>query len=197
MGTKTCTRCKKEFNQNMRLCPFCNMPSKIPPTKDKALCPKCKVELQPKTFREVELDVCPSCEGLWSDTLAFEYLTSPKDVYSDPETESEYIILPPQGTEKLLECVRCDNFMNRINFKSISGILIDICCDHGIWLDKDELTRIRNFIGSGGLDKFQDLEIAKSKGELQRLAGRVDNIEFLQDVLHRWDWRRILFRGKI
>ncbi|MBI4744290.1 MAG: zf-TFIIB domain-containing protein, partial [Actinobacteria bacterium] len=145
--------CNKEFNATMRVCPFCNMPNTIPPTKSKALCPKCKVELQPKKFRECELNVCPSCSGMWLDTLEFEQLTSEKDVYNDPSGEIQFIRVQPENDQKFYECVRCDNIMNRINFKRISGILIDICGEHGVWLDNRELTCLRNFIASGGLDK--------------------------------------------
>jgi len=171
------------------------MPNKIPPTKSKAFCPKCKVELQTKIYKKLELDVCPSCQGMWLDTLEFEYITSPKDVYTDPSLEPIFIPTPLEERENsYYECVRCNNLMNRINFKR-SGVLIDICCDHGVWLDKGELTRIRRFIASGGLDKTQDKEILNNKMELERLASKVDNIEFLQKVLHRWNLKWIILGG--
>jgi Zn-finger nucleic acid-binding protein len=193
MNTKTCVRCNKEFNAAMRVCPFCNMPNTIPPTKSKAVCPKCKTELQPKIFRKCELDVCPSCSGMWLDTLEFEHLTSEKDVYVDPLGETQFIRVLPENAQRFYECVRCDNIMNRVNFKRVSGILIDICGEHGVWLDDKELTSLRNFIASGGLDKAQDLEILENKEEISRLATEVDNIEFMQRVLHRFKLKRIIF----
>jgi Zn-finger nucleic acid-binding protein len=85
--------------------------------------------------------------------------------------------------------------MNRINFKSISGVLIDVCSDHGVWLDKGELTHLRTFIASGGLDKAQDREISASKHSIERLATRLDNVEFMQNALHRWSLKRIILSG--
>lgn len=195
MYTKQCVRCKKEMNDKVRICPFCNMPNKIPVTKTEALCPKCKVRLESKPYKKLELYFCPSCQGMWLDTLEFEYITSQKDVYSDDSVEPIYIREPVDGRGPLYACVRCDNFMNRINFKKISGILIDVCCDHGVWLDEGELTRLRQFIASGGLDKAQDREIAQNKDGIEQLAIRVDNVEFMQKALHRWNLKRIIMSG--
>ena len=45
--------------------------------------------------------------------------------------------------------------MNRINFDR-SGVVVDICKGHGIWFDRDELTRIAVFIDAGNLGKSRD-----------------------------------------
>lgn len=195
MHERTCVRCKKMISDRVRICPFCNMPNKIAATKTTAKCPKCKVELEKRPYRKFELYVCPSCRGMWLDTLEFEHLTSPKDVYSDDSLDSTYICDAPNGGGPLYVCVRCDNFMNRINFKSISGVLIDVCADHGVWLDEGELTRLRTFIASGGLDKAQDRQILRNRSGLERLATRLDNVEFMQNAMHRWSLKRIILSG--
>ena len=41
---------------------------------------------------------------------------------------------------------------NRINFAKCSGVIVDVCKGHGTWFDRDELTRIVEFIRGGGLD---------------------------------------------
>ena len=171
------------------------MPNAVPPTKTTLLCPKCGVDLQPKIYKKLELDVCPSCSGTWLDTLEFEYITSQKDVYSDHSIEPIFIYDPPDGSYPLHECVRCDNLMNRINFKNASGILIDVCSYHGVWLDKDEITKLRCFIASGGLDKVQDMEILKNKGRIKRIARHADDIEFIQRAIHRWNLKRLILSG--
>ncbi|MFC1699614.1 zf-TFIIB domain-containing protein [Candidatus Omnitrophota bacterium] len=195
MYSNTCVRCKKKIGTKTRLCPHCNMPNKIPSTKTKALCPKCKVELEPKIYRKQELDVCPSCSGIWLDTLEFEYLTTEKDVYNDPTIEPIFVREALGERDKYRECVRCNNLMNRFNFKNISGILIDICCDHGAWLDAGELRRMRTFIASGGLDKRQDLEILKHKGKIKKLSDRLGDVEYMQKVLHVWSPKRLILGG--
>jgi Zn-finger nucleic acid-binding protein len=119
-------------------------------------------------------------------------------VYTDPNLEPVFVPQAPDGRGRLYECVRCGNIMNRVNFKGISGIIIDICGDHGVWLDNKELERIRSFIASGGLDKAQDKLIQKNLGGIKVLASKVDSIKFMQNTLHRWSLKRILLRsGKI
>ena len=126
-----CIRCRKSFSKGMKLCPFCNMPAVMPPTKDTAKCPRCKVALDPEVFRKVELDVCPSCSGMWLDTLDFEHLTSEKDVYADESTKTHYIPPALEPVKGYYECVRCDHLMHRVRFRNISNVLIDVCGPHG------------------------------------------------------------------
>ena len=40
--------------------------------------------------------------------------------------------------------------MLRRNFRRSSGVITDVCRDHGTWLDADELEQIAGFILSGG-----------------------------------------------
>jgi len=51
--------------------------------------------------------------------------------------------------------------MNRINFARCSGVVVDICKGHGTWFDRDELTRIVEFIRGGGLDAARSKEKAQ------------------------------------
>jgi Zn-finger nucleic acid-binding protein len=59
--------------------------------------------------------------------------------------------------------------MNRINFARCSGVIVDICKGHGSWFDRDELTRIVEFIRAGGLDAARDREKAAIKEERRQL----------------------------
>lgn len=197
MNKKKCIRCENEISTKMRVCPFCNMPNKMPATKKIAKCPKCQVELISKTYNKIQLETCHQCNGIWLDTLDFETLTSPKDVYSDSSTNPIFIKEPLEEKSPYCECIRCNNMMSRVNFKSISGILIDICCDHGVWLDDKELDRLRNFIASGGYYKEHEMKINKNADKIGKLTSNLSNVEFMQRALHRWDLRRILNSGGI
>ncbi|MFH1414745.1 MAG: zf-TFIIB domain-containing protein [Elusimicrobiota bacterium] len=82
--------------------------------------------------------------------------------------------------------------MNRKMFKSISGVVIDICADHGIWLDPGELEQIRSFIADGGLEKYQehmDKKIEYNHTEIKKLARETDNIRFIQKMMHLYSPR--------
>lgn len=37
----------------------------------------------------------------------------------------------------------------------MSGIIIDVCRDHGIWFDENELTQLLRWIREGGLSKVE------------------------------------------
>jgi hypothetical protein len=41
--------------------------------------------------------------------------------------------------------------MNRKNFGAHSGIIVDVCREHGTWFDGDELAAALEFVRAGGL----------------------------------------------
>ena len=59
--------------------------------------------------------------------------------------------------------------MNRINFARCSGVIVDICKGHGTWFDRDELSRIVQFIRAGGLEASRAKEKAELEEERRRL----------------------------
>lgn len=59
--------------------------------------------------------------------------------------------------------------MNRINFARCSGVIVDICKGHGSWFDRDELTRIVEFIRAGGLDAARAREKTALEEERRQL----------------------------
>ena len=46
-------------------------------------------------------------------------------------------------TEKIryIPCPICHELMNRVNFANFSGVIVDVCREHGTWFDRDELRR--------------------------------------------------------
>jgi hypothetical protein len=59
--------------------------------------------------------------------------------------------------------------MNRVNFARYSGVIMDVCKEHGTFFDRDELRRIVTFIRGGGLDRARDRERERLVEEQQRL----------------------------
>jgi Zn-finger nucleic acid-binding protein len=59
--------------------------------------------------------------------------------------------------------------MNRINFARCSGVIVDVCKGHGTWFDRDELSRIVEFIRDGGLEASRNREKASIEEERRRL----------------------------
>ena len=92
-----------------------------------------------------------------------------------------------------LPCPMCDSLMVRRNFKKISGVIIDICRDHGVWLEAGELQQIRCFVANGGLDEYQDREIVLNQEAIKSLDTRLSDVEFMQKALHHWKFKRWMF----
>jgi Zn-finger nucleic acid-binding protein len=73
------------------------------------------------------------------------------------------------GKVRYAPCPQCAQLMNRINFARCSGVIVDICKGHGSWFDRDELTRIVEFIRAGGLDAARAREKAAIQEERRQL----------------------------
>jgi Zn-finger nucleic acid-binding protein len=69
--------------------------------------------------------------------------------------------------------------MNRSNFARSSGVILDVCKAHGVWLDRGELQRVIHFVESGGLTVAREREREELIEEQRRLAamqGRGDRM---------------------
>ena len=195
--TKRCNHCGKDINERLTVCPFCggyisDTKESIPPR-----CPRCRESLQVHIQKDEEYDLCPGCGGLWLDRVEFHRATRESDVYREEGFDSEYLKKPLQDTVTYISCVRCGKKMNRKNFARISGVIIDECSKHGVWLDAGEFEKIRHFIADGGLERAQDREIEKNRIEIERLAVQVDQTAFIQRLLNFWNFKRWLFGDKI
>jgi Zn-finger nucleic acid-binding protein len=193
--TKRCKYCGKDININYLVCPLCggHLKDDILPAIPE--CPRCKVPLEVQVHDGDEYNLCPQCGGLWLDMSEFDRATRPSDVYRKEDTRDDYLPGPTRDPLEYIPCVRCGKLMNRKNFGRISGVIVDECGRHGVWLDAGELEKIRHFIAAGGLEKSQDREIEETRNELRELATRVDQTAFTQKILHFWNFKRWLFGG--
>jgi hypothetical protein len=70
---------------------------------------------------------------------------------------------------RYLPCPECTKHMNRVNFARYSGVIMDVCKEHGTYFDRDELRRIVTFIRGGGLEKSRERQRERLVEEQQRL----------------------------
>ena len=98
-------------------------------------------------------------------------------------------------SERFKQAVAKSKFRNRKNFARISGVIIDVCGQHGVWLDAGEMEKIRLFIADGGLERAQDKKIEANRVELTSLATKVDQVAFSHKLIHFWNVKRWLFGG--
>ena len=65
--------------------------------------------------------------------------------------------------------------MNRVNFGTNSGVIVDRCKDHGVWLDGGELRQLFEWMKAGGKLLQQEREAEQRKiaeRELRKLQGQ-------------------------
>ena len=60
---------------------------------------------------------------------------------------------------RYLACPVCKKSMNRRQFGRISGVVVDVCKQDGVWFDPGELSTVLAFISRGGLEEARKLEL--------------------------------------
>lgn len=181
LASVACPSCFGMMFAGQEFCPHCGAKAEreVPsaPAKPEP-CPRCQTSLEAVVVGASPVRECPRCEGIWVDTETL------RQICADREKQAAVLGLPTQlpsneGMEieqqiRYLRCPGCGELMNRVNFANFSGVIVDVCAQHGTWFDRDELRRIVEFIRAGGLDKAREKEIANL--EEQRRLTHVDRM---------------------
>jgi len=109
-------------------------------------CPACKHTLSLRDAEGVVVDVCEGgCGGVWFDNFELKKVDEPHETAG--ETFIDVAVADGQAPDlrKRRNCPRCETIkMMRRYFSVKKQIEIDECAQcGGIWLDADELARIR------------------------------------------------------
>ena len=194
--TKKCDYCGKKISLRYRICPFCNGRLLDPLTQKIPKCPRCHVSLKTHLSPDQEEhELCSKCGGLWLDRMNFKQATRESNVYQKKHFKEEFRRSPNKDPIQYIPCVRCGKTMNRKNFARISGIIIDECRGHGVWLNPGELKKIQHFIFDGGLERAQDKKIENLQIDLKGLESKVGQVAFTQKLIHFWNVKRWFFSG--
>jgi len=156
-------------------CPRCGASAATPETRtaDGRACPRCRKQLAAAKIGATEMLECEDCLGVWLDVTSFE------KICADREQQSAVLGFAAEvpkheirETNKInyVPCPECSQLMNRMNFARCSGVIVDICKQHGTWFDRDELSRIVEFIHGGGLEASRQREKEEIKEERRRLT---------------------------
>jgi Zn-finger nucleic acid-binding protein len=101
-------------------------------------CPNCDAELAQKTRDGVEMEVCPSCDGMWIGGQALVQLEDEAFDFGDDEKGS--LMLGSTATER--KCPQCGKLMKNFQYR-LYDLQLDFCDDgHGYWLDAGEDKRV-------------------------------------------------------
>jgi Zn-finger nucleic acid-binding protein len=111
----------------------------------KHVCPKCDVPLFILHFKDIEVDFCDRCRGLWLDAGELEELLRRTGAQADDpllhfqKQEGR----SPEGRPHL--CPRCDERLREIQVEHPGSTILtlDKCPrGHGLWFDADELQQL-------------------------------------------------------
>lgn len=150
-------------------------------------CPKCKQPLIVAFDRDIEVDTCEKCKGIWVDYVGEKQLLHIKlEVFSIDELKRLRKLYKPLGrieTSGYVPCPVCRELMYRRNWGSYSGVIVDKCSEHGTWYDEGELEKIREYVSLGGIEyekykldeKGLDEVNHKLFQEVYRLDKRIDS----------------------
>lgn len=172
-----CPRCMARVSRRGRFCHHCALPLTAPRhdgTSSEHLCPACELgeaerdgggETRPPLVSRrvaagdpLHVFECRRCAGMWLDREVFNALV-------ERAKRGRAGVLPPPvpppgeaagrrgdaGTGwSYRPCAVCGKLMNRTNYARRSGVILDVCGDHGLWFDHDELRRVLGYVGGGG-----------------------------------------------
>ncbi|WP_428262269.1 zf-TFIIB domain-containing protein [Haliangium sp.] len=108
-------------------------------------CPSCGGDLEHESLGPTAAERCPACRGLWIAAAEFNALLVDLD-RQDAVRVRELDTAPRGHRGGYRACPRCGQFMNQANFGRSSGVVVDTCKKHGIWLDHGELRSIVDFL---------------------------------------------------
>ena len=118
---------------------------------------------------------CQACASNWMGSDAFTTLCSSREergAVANLIGGANMTQLPAPAKVRYVACPVCKKIMNRSNFAHRSGVVIDTCKGHGVWLEAGELGRALAFIDSGGLEKLREEQahdIAEAAARLEKL----------------------------
>lgn len=179
-----CFSCSAPLPANSQYCRYCGVRNDIDlqgkhtfqavqEAQTERWCPQCRIPLQSIALafdKPLIIERCEHCFGLFFDPGEIEALL---DHALSPVTSINLDLLDNINREryrgeqgfKYLKCPVCDVMMNRVAFGHKSGVVVDHCKSHGIWLEGGEVSHLLEWKKAGGqlLDDKKRLETQTAK----------------------------------
>lgn len=180
-----CGSCGGELAGAVPVCPFCGsredtdlraVNSRSLGPSEAMPCPRCdhaleiwRLETEGAT-RDLDVERCPECSGIFfnpGELEAFLHGEVASTIWLDWDRMEA--LRAPTGEGPTLRdrhyvrCPICRELMNSRNFGRRSGVLVDICRAHGVWLDGGELRTIAEWWHAGGRHIHQANETERAR----------------------------------
>ncbi len=120
------------------------------------------------SFHDVPALDCSECLGLFLDRATIDRLgtVEGRELRVAFPKRARYV---EQGPVRYIKCPVCDRLMNRTIFGKMSGVIVDVCKDHGVWFDAGEINAVVDFVEQGGLERAQRKARADHDAEAKSL----------------------------
>lgn len=174
--TQMCPTCFARLPEKARFCIECATPIRpqelVSREASARRCPRDGEPLQARGAQGIPYEECPRCLGIWLDSAAFRDLCQRKttEFEKNPLPDTRVTVSAALEPVAYLKCPVCSQLMSRQNFGRRSGVIIDQCAVHGVWLDDRELERVARFIAEGGLARARQADAERAEAESRRAA---------------------------
>ncbi|MBT1073462.1 zf-TFIIB domain-containing protein [Pelotalea chapellei] len=182
-----CSSCSAPLPPNSIICEYCGSRNDTDlagihyytthKTDSGRTCPRCSVSLRTinlKADGKFLIERCDQCCGLFFDPGELEALldSTVSNVFEINRVRLDSInkvLGTGDYAITYIKCPVCCTLMNRMNFGAKSGVIVDRCKDHGVWLDGGELRHLFEWMKAGGKLLHQEkLEEEKKRQEKER-----------------------------
>jgi Zn-finger nucleic acid-binding protein len=174
-----CPACLTRVSDAAKFCHCCGVriaPESAAAGETRLACPVCGDDacLTSRQAGQWAVMECGRCVGLWLGSDSFDRITQQAADgaagidESLPFTGRPVAVAGGHRGPMYRKCPSCGKLMVRRNFGRASGVVIDVCRDHGVWFDADELPRILQWVRGGGLAKARE-DRARNAAREERL----------------------------
>jgi Zn-finger nucleic acid-binding protein/predicted RNA-binding Zn-ribbon protein involved in translation (DUF1610 family) len=157
-----CSQCLTRVSDRAKFCHSCGerLEAESVGVEDSEFhCPACgdRAALMSRRLGQESISVleCQLCAGLWIGHSSFDQLKQRAAERGDTvrglsERGPRPVQQGQSASASYRPCVRCGELMARRQYVRGSGVIVDICRDHGIWFDDEELAQLLKWIAEGG-----------------------------------------------
>ena len=120
----------------------------------KTRCPRCKAALREQEYEGEQVKFCGECWGHWLTRTQLDIIANKIELkFSKREADAVLGAMTAAGDEspfvdeeKRISCPECDCEMTREKYHPNCPVRIDLCPDHGVWLDTGEIKSLQVFV---------------------------------------------------
>ena len=183
-----CTNCSAPLPPNSIQCDYCGSRNDLDlngvhyytthEAESERICPRCVVRLETidvKIEGKFLIERCVQCLGLFFDPGELEAVlqASVTNVFTVNRGQIDSINATMRATDygiSYIKCPVCAKLMNRVNFGAKSGVIVNRCREHGVWLDGGELRHLFEWMKAGGkiLEQEKQEQLKKAEAEQER-----------------------------